>query len=70
MKEPAVVTEAKKLGAVDVSQNTKYKADPLKQASIERQVALKEAVSMYIAGKIEREEIKTLANEFAKWLGE
>jgi len=45
-----------------------FKADPLKQASIERQVALKVAADLCIAGKIELKDICPVAYYFNRFL--
>jgi len=44
-EEPPIVTEAKKMGATVTGTEPRYKADPAKTQSIERQKALAEAVS-------------------------
>lgn len=67
----ALVNEAVKAGGVVESvKPSKYKADPDKTASIERQVALKEAVKLCIGDKIELAKISDYAKKFADWLSQ
>lgn len=61
-----LVEEAKKMGATVEKSTPKYKADPDKTSSIEKQVCLKAAVDLCIADKIKPSDIIPNMREFFK----
>ena len=63
VKQGGVVVEVKK------KPGTKYKADPDKISSIERQVSLKAAIELAVHDKIEVKHVGTYAKKFEEYLG-
>ena len=70
-EEPALVTEARKLGAVDdtMTKDDWADKDTRTRTSIERQVALKESVELAVHDKIDIKDIGAYARKFEEFLG-